>query len=125
VAASAVSNGSSTAICFPAIPAGTYVVSQQPPRNVEMTTAQNATVDVTNGSAISLEFGSRPMTDDAGSGGEEATPDPDNGQTPDDGSGNGPSTLALIGLGAILVAVVLLVVLIVVLIRQSSAPREG
>jgi len=124
VAASAVSNGSSAAICFPAIEAGSYVVSQQPPRNVEMTTAQNATVDVTNGSTISLEFGSRPVTDDPGSENGEATPTPGDGQAADEGSGSGPSPLALLGLGAILVAVVLLVVLIVVLIRQSR-PTEG
>jgi hypothetical protein len=113
------------AICFPEILAGTYIVAQQPPRNVEMTTAQSATVDVTDGSTSSLEFGSRVVTD--GSGSEGATPDPGEGQAPDEGaSDDGPSPLAFIGLGAILIAVILLVVLIVVLLRQSkpAGPSE-
>ena len=129
VVANGVSTGSSTAICFATIPAGTYIVAQQVPRNVEMTTAQNATVDVTDGSTISLEFGSRVETDGSGEAIGQVTPGSGEGQSPDqggDGSSNdsGPSPLAFIGLAAILVAVVLLVVLIVVLLRQSK-PSES
>lgn len=129
VVANGVSSGSSTAICFASLPAGTYVISQQVPRNVEMTTAQTATVDVTDGSTISLEFGSRVETDGSGEAIGEVTPDTGDGQSPDQGENSGsgdggPSTIAIIGLGAILVAVVLLVVLIVVLLRQSR-PTES
>ena len=128
VVANGVSAGSSTAICFATLPAGTYVVSQQVPRNVEMTTAQNATVDVTDGSTISLEFGSRAATDGSGEAIGEVTPGTGEGQSPDQGGNGsdegGPSALAILGLGAILVAVVLLVVLIVVLLRQSK-PSES
>lgn len=129
IVASGVSTGTSTAICFPEIPAGTYVVAQEVPRNVEMTTAQNATVDVTDGSTISLEFGSRIESEGSGEEIGEITPENGEGQSSEenaDGStGNdGPSPMALIGLGAILLAVALLVVLIVVLLRQSRPTEE-
>jgi hypothetical protein len=124
VVSTGVSNGSDTAICFPPIGAGTYVVAQLPPRNVEMTTAQSATVDVTDGSTISLEFGSRVATDDSNPDDGQATPDSGEDQATDGGSGDGPNVWAIVGLGAILVAVILLVILIVVLVRQSR-PTEG
>lgn len=123
-----VSNGSSTAICFESISAGTYVVAQQVPRNVEMTTAPNATVDVTEGSTLSLEFGSRPASDSPGQEIGEVTPEPGEGESTDQGDSandDGPSVFAFVGLGAILLAVVLLVVLIVVLLRQSSTPADS
>ncbi len=123
VISNGVSDGSSTPICFPAIPAGTYIVAQQPPRHVEMTTAQSATVDVTDGSTISLEFGSRIAQGTAVAEGGQVTPEGTADQPSGQDSDSGLSLGAYVGLAAILIAVILLVVLIVVLLRQSRASR--
>jgi len=121
VIAQGVSVGSDTAICFEDLDPGTYVVGQQVPRNLEMTTAATATVDLTAGSIISLEFGSRVKTDDNDA--EILTPTEEGTVEGDDGSssGSGVSPLAILGLAAIGIAVVLLVVLIILLFRQQSA----
>ncbi len=125
VTSTGVSNGSTSPICFPTIPAGTYIVAQQPPRNVEMTTAQSATVDVTDGSTISLEFGSRIVEASAVAEGGQATQEASPEEAPEQGaSGDGPSLWAYVGLGAILIAVILLVILIVVLLRQSRPSAD-
>jgi hypothetical protein len=114
-----VSVGSDTPICFELDP-GTYVVGQQVPRNLEMTTAATATVDLTAGSIISLEYGSRVKTD----GGDEVsslppTEEESSGNDEGSSSGSGVNWLAILGLAAIALAVVLLVVLIVLLFRQQ------
>lgn len=121
VIAQGVSVGSDTPICFDKLDPGTYVVGQQVPRNLEMTTAATATVDLTAGSIISLEFGSRVKTDGGDSGSLSPTEEGPTG--PDDGSssGSGVSLLAILGLAAIGIAVVLLVVLIVLLFRQQKS----
>ena len=126
VVAQGVSTGTSTPVCFENIPPGTYTVAQQVPRNLEMTTAPSATIEVTEGSTISLEFGSRVKTDD---GGDEIagnpTLTPEGGSSPEEGSGsdggNGLNVVAIIGLGAILLAIVLLVALVIILLRQQRA----
>ena len=86
VVAQGVSTGTSTPVCFENIPPGTYTVAQQVPRNLEMTTAPSATIEVTEGSTISLEFGSRVKTDD---GGDEIagnpTLTPEGGSSPEEG----------------------------------------
>ncbi|MFN2221298.1 MAG: hypothetical protein ACK2UH_01995, partial [Candidatus Promineifilaceae bacterium] len=91
------------------------------------TTAQSATVDVTDGSTISLEFGSRIAdTSAVAEGGQaneggQATSESATPEAPEQDSGDGTTPWAYIGLGAILIAVILLVVLIVVLLRQSQS----
>ena len=129
VIAQGVSIGSSTPICFEELDPGTYIVGQQVPRNLEMTTAPTATVDLTAGSVISLEFGSRVKIDSDGDEISEVVPTTEGGEpsTPDEGSGSndgGTNPLAIVGLIAIIIAIVLLVVLIVVLLRQQSASNS-
>lgn len=122
VIAQGVSVGSDTPICFEELDAGTYTVGQQVPRNLEMTTAATATVDLTAGSIISLEFGSRVKSDD-GDEISSLTPTEEGSAGTDDGSssGEGVSLLAIFGLAAIGIAVVLLVVLIILLFRQQRS----
>lgn len=125
VIAQGVSIGSSTPICFSELEPGTYLVGQQVPRNLEMTTAPTATVDVTEGSTISLEFGSRIKTDLGDDEISQVTPPVDgedpaasgDGSSSDDG---GVSPLAIVGLGAIILAIVLLAVLIIILLRNQG-----
>jgi len=85
-----------------------------------MTTAATATVDLTAGSIISLEFGSRVKTDD-GDENSNLPPTEEGSSGSDEGSssGSGVNWLAILGLAAIALAVVLLVVLIVLLFRQQ------
>ncbi len=124
-----VSTGTDNPLCFEELESGSYQVAQILPRNLETTTAPNTTVDVTEGSSISLEFGSRFESD-----GEEvasaATPTaegdssaeaggPESEGEADTGDGSGVNLLALSGLCAILVAIVLLGGLIFFLIRQQ------
>jgi hypothetical protein len=126
VVAQGVSLGSDTPICFEELEEGTYLVGQQVPRNLEMTTAPTATVDLTAGSVISLEFGSRVRIDSNGDEISAITPTVES-TAPDDGSsGNNSSvsTLAIVGLGAIILAIVLLAALIFILLRQQSTPSE-
>lgn len=127
VVAQGVSTGTSTPICFENIPAGSYLVAQIVPRNLEMTTAASTTVDVTTGSTISLEFGSRVRTDidgeeiaDAATATAVAQSPPDQGSD-NSGDNGGISLLAIVGLGAILLAVLMLGVLIFILLRQQRA----
>jgi hypothetical protein len=126
VVAQGVSLGSDTPICFEELEEGTYLVGQQVPRNLEMTTAPTATVDLTAGSIISLEFGSRVRMDSNGDEISAITPTVES-TAPDEGSsGNNSSvsTLAIVGLGAIILAIVLLAALIFILLRQQSTPSE-
>ena len=126
VVAQGVSTGTSTAVCFENIPAGAYVVAQEVPRNLEMTTAASATINVNDGTTISLDFGTRVKTDmDDEELGEAPSPTPegsdDTGQDSDSSSDNGFNWLAIVGLGAIFVAILLLGVLIFLLLRQQRA----
>jgi hypothetical protein len=121
-----VSTGTSTAVCFENIPAGTYVVAQVVPRNLEMTTAASATINVTDGTTVSLDFGTRVKTDmDDEEIGENPSPTPagsdDTNQDSDSSSGEGINWLAIIGLAAIFVAILLLGVLIFLLLRQQRS----
>ncbi len=105
VVAQGVSTGTSSAVCFEGIEPGTYLVAQVVPRNLEMTTAGNATIEVSEGSTTSLEFGSKIKSD---LGGDDISAEPS--QTPEgsgsdqggDSSGDeSPNISALVGLGAI------------------------
>jgi len=125
VVAQGVSTGTSSAVCFEGIEPGTYLVAQVVPRNLEMTTAANATIELSEGSTTSLEFGSKIKSD---LGGEDISAEPS--QTPEgsgsdqggDGGGDeSPNILALVGLGAIFLAILMLGFLIFLLLRQQRA----
>ena len=116
-----VSTGTDTAICFENLLPGDYVVAQQIPRHLEMTTAPNATIAVMAGTTISLEFGSwfRADTGDLAT----ATPEP-SGEDSGNSSGGGPNILAIFGLIAIFLAILLMGGLIFFLLRQQGG-RSG
>jgi len=125
VVAQGISTGTSTAVCFEGIDAGTYLVAQSVPRSLEMTTSGEATIEVFDGSTTSLEFGSKIKSD---FGEEEISEVPiqtPGGSVSDEGSNSGgnegPNVLALIGLGAIFIAILMLGFLIVLLLRQQRA----
>lgn len=122
VVAQAVSTGTSNPVCFENLPAGTYQVAQVLPNNLEMTTAPNATVEVVEGSTVSLEFGSRVKSQnpDEIAGVPTITVESGAGTDEDDG-GSGISVLAISGLLAILLAIGLLGVLVFILIRQQRS----
>ena len=128
VVAQGISTGTATAVCFVDIDPGTYLVAQTVPRSLEMTTSGEATIEVFDGSTTSLEFGSRiksdfgednisevPLQTPEGSGSEEGS------DSSNSGSDEGPNVLALVGLGAIFVAILMLGFLIVLLLRQQRA----
>jgi hypothetical protein len=115
-----VTTGSPTAICFENMPAGAYDVTQSIPPSLEMTTAATAAIQVTNGTRVSLEFGSRVAAEDGNNSGATVSPTATTSSgTPPADQGE-PSTLAIVGLAAIALAVVLLVVLVVVVLRQPK-----
>lgn len=124
VVAQGVSTGTASPICFENIPPGQYTVAQVVPRNLEMTTAPSAQIDVSAGATISLEFGSRIRSDIDGEEVAGLTPTPggqnpgQEGSTADD---DGVNPLAIVGLVAILLAIVLLGALIIILLRQSRS----
>ena len=136
VLSTGVSRGTDNAICFDALPAGNYEVSQSISAALEMTTAPNAAINVENGRTVGVEFGSRirqaPADGDAtavagsgdsGSGAGDGAIAPtvatDSGAVQESDASSGLDPLAFVGLGVIAVAVVLLGVLIVVLLRQQ------
>lgn len=119
-----ISTGTNTAVCFENFPPGSYEVAQVVPRNLQMTTAPNANIDVTAGSTISLAFGSRieeNMEGEAISGVTPTTSPGDQTETvaESDGGGSGFSPLAIVGLAAIVLAILLLGGLILILLRQQ------
>jgi hypothetical protein len=116
-----VSTGTDIAVCFEDLETGAYLVAQEVPRGLVMTTAQSATVEVNQGSTVTLEFGSwfRSDTEDEIAA---LTPTVIGGGSSSSGGalGNdGVSILAIVGLGAILLAILLLGALIIILVRQS------
>jgi hypothetical protein len=117
-----VSTGTDIPVCFENLEEGAYLVAQEVPRGLVMTTAQSATVQVNAGSTVTLEFGSwfRSESDEeiaaltpTAEGGDSSPPDSSSGD-------DGVNILAIVGLGAILIAIVLLAVLIIILVRQSG-----
>lgn len=133
VVAQGVSPGTDHPLCFEELEGGSYQVAQILPRNLETTTATSTTIEVEEGSSISLEFGSRfktttdevaavasptavTETGSASDGGTGTTNQPDSSNSSD---GSGLNLLAVGGLVAILIAIVLLGALIFFLVRQQ------
>jgi hypothetical protein len=122
----AVSTGTPTPICFEGLPAGDYQVAQTVPGRLEMTTAGNAVISVSDGQVVGIEFGSRIRTeDDLTNGGETdsnvATPTPEAGaEGAEDGSG-GNNLLAFGGVFLLLGAGLLLGgIFVIVMGRRGS-----
>ncbi len=116
-----VSTGTDIPVCFEELEEGAYLVAQEVPRGLVMTTAQSATVEVNAGSTVTLEFGSW-FRSETGEEIADLTPTVTGGDSSSSGgsSGNdGGSILAIVGLGAILLAILMLGVLIFILVRQS------
>lgn len=128
-----VSTGTDNPLCFEELEGGSYRVAQILPRNLETTTAPDATIDVEEGSSVSLEFGSRFETTEEvaevpspTSEGDDGSAAPDGSESEDEADGNAAgdsevNLLALSGLCAILVAIGLLGALIFFLLRQRRA----
>lgn len=127
-----VSTGTDNPLCFEELESGSYQVAQILPRNLETTTAPNTSIDVEEGSSVSLEFGSRfetaeeevasaaTPTAEGDSGvvaGESGNDSQSEGE--EDSGGSSVNLLALSGLCAILVAIGLLGGLIFFLLRQQ------
>ncbi len=125
-----VSTGTETSVCFINL-SGIYTVAQTVPRNLALTNAPVTNpIEAIDGSSHYVPFGSWFSSEisegeDAvaevtpGQGGEEqeSVDQGESGST-DDG---GLNPLALVGLGAIVLAIVLLAALIVILLRQQKA----
>lgn len=122
-----ISTGSADPVCLEALPAGSYQIAQIVPARLEMTTAANTTLDVTEGNTFGVEFGSRLRTADSSDGQAVAdNPEP----TPAEAvpttapaaeeSGGGLSLLAISGLVVMLLAVIMLGVLIFLVLRQQT-----
>jgi hypothetical protein len=132
-----VSTGTENALCFEELDSGNYQVAQILPRNLDTTTAPSTTVDVEEGSSISLEFGSRFETadevadvntdtgDSTTTNGGDSTSDgaagTDSEANGDSTDGSGINLLAVAGLIAIVVAIVVLGALIFILVRQARS----
>lgn len=124
-----ISTGTATPVCFEDLLPGSYIVAQQIPRNLEMTTAPSATVELTAGSTISLEFGSTIAPEVDGDEVAAVTPDAggdtggDTGE--DSASDGGPSPITIIGLVAIIIAIIMLGALIFILLRQQRSSGDS
>ncbi len=124
----AVSTGTPTPVCFEGLEAGEYQVAQTVPSVLEMTTAGNASITVTEGLPVGIEFGSRVRAEDqiADAGGEAGglTPTPESGDSSDAAEeGSGGNRLLAFGGVFLLVGGLLLLggIVIVVLSRRGSA----
>ena len=106
----AISDGSTIPTCFHGLEQGPYQVAQQPPGRLEMTTAGNALIAVTDNHTTFVTFGSRIRQEDATAGGSEATTESEQSAAAEEAASQEGSTspLALSGLGVILLGVILL-----------------
>ena len=144
-----VSPGTPNPVCFDELVAGSYQVAQTIPNTLEMTTAGNISIDVAQGKAVGLEFGSRikqqtdtqetastdtgttdtagtdtATTDTAGTdttGTDTNTTDTTDTAGTDSTEGEGGlGTLEIVALAIIGLAVVLLGAVVFLLLRQRS-----
>lgn len=121
------SSGTDEPICFGGLVPGTYQVAQTVPALLEMTTQANATIQVTEGQTVGLEFGSRLRpagSEVVATATAEGVSEADatataaaasEGTTNDSG---GLTPLAIAGLVAIVLGVVLLGVLVFYIVRR-------
>lgn len=122
----AVSTGTDKPVCISNLIAGTYQVAQSVPAALESTTQSNATVQVTDGQTVGLEFGSRlrgvsPTTTAPVDAAGQPTPTLAAGSTTDNGSSGGqPTWLVAIGLASVVVGIGLLCGLLYVLLRRQA-----
>lgn len=121
------SSGTDQPICFGGLVPGTYQVAQTVPALLEMTTQANATIQVTEGQTVGLEFGSRLRPADnevvataTAEGVSEADATATAAAATGDGTANdgGLSPLAIAGLVAIALGVILLGVLVFYIVRR-------
>ncbi|MFN2173964.1 MAG: hypothetical protein ACK2UF_21280 [Candidatus Promineifilaceae bacterium] len=115
----AISDGSDIPTCFHGLAQGPYQVAQQLPGRLEMTTAANALVGVTDNHTTFVTFGTRIRQADSAAAGSEATAESDQSTTPADTAPEGSaSPLSMGGLAIILVGVILLGGLLFYLLRR-------
>jgi hypothetical protein len=122
-----VSTGTDNPLCFEELESGSYQVAQILPRNLNTTTAPDTSIEVEEGSSVSLEFGSRFNTEaqevaEVPSPTSAADESPAGGEAEEGEAGDSDSGLnvvALSGLCAILAAIGLLGALIFFLVRQQ------
>ena len=120
VVGQAVSEGSNTPRCFGGLESGSYEVSQQLSDRLEMTTAENAMVALSDGKALQVEFGSRLQLEDTSPPSEEGSIESDDtsAQSGEEADESGLVPMGLIGLAVIVVGVILLGALIFFLLRR-------
>jgi hypothetical protein len=122
VVGQAISDGSNVATCFHSLAPGPYQVAQQVPGRLEMTTAGNALVAVTDNHTVQVSFGSRLRQDETPSAGATQAPadagESENEPAPEASQSSGASPLALSGLAVILVGVLLLGLLLFFVLRR-------
>jgi hypothetical protein len=128
----AISTGTADPICFSDLPPGQYQVAQQIPGRLELTTAANATIAVTEGQTVGLEFGSR-LRPLSVAGGEAPAPDPAEGvdapptsavAAPEPAPAPRAGIAAVVGLVVIGLAAVLLAGLLFMLLRRGQAAGD-
>ncbi len=116
-------------VCFERLLPDTYQVAQETPAALEMTTAANVSVTVAEGQVVLVEFGSRIRPEATATSPADdvvqpaGTPESDSGGETSNDSGGilaGGSTLAIVGLATICLAIVLLGGLVVVLLRMRG-----
>jgi hypothetical protein len=128
----AISTGRPEPICFEGLAPGAYEVSQQIPPRLELTTADTAVIEISEGQTLGVEFGSRlrpqatPVTDPAGAdtiADVDAAPTPDPAEeTAEPAPDTAPRSLAaLSGLIALFLGIVLLAVLLFIFLRRQTA----
>jgi hypothetical protein len=121
-----VSTGTEAAVCFVNL-VGLYSVAQTVPRTLELTNAPVSNpIDASDGSSHYVPFGSWFSSDTIGEPVAEVTPEEITvdlvvQEESDSSQEDGLNPLAIVGLGAIVLAIILLAVLIVILLRQQRA----
>lgn len=118
VVGQALSTGTDSPYCFEGLEPGVYQIAQLVPGRLEMTTAGNATIEVTEGSTVGVEFGSRIRPE-----GEEVANVPDSTPVANDNSAapaaaGGLGNIA--GLLVLIAGVVLIGILLFFLLRRQT-----
>lgn len=123
IAARGVSTGSATPICFPNLLPGAYQAAQELSPLLQATTASTMDLNLEVGQTIGLEFGAR-IADEVGdtNEGDEVAEGGDENDVvqpaPEEDADSGLSTVTIIGIALLLVAVLLLGAILVLLLRR-------